>query len=414
MPGLRQPVEIIIEGKSLKKILKSHKRWLEAKSTGQRTNFQRANFQRANLQGANLKAAKLWEADFQRAYLGWTNFYDADLYLAKFQEADLHRANLQWANLQGADLCQANVRWADLRGVNLRVADLHETNLQYSDLRFADLEGANITGVKFYAASTFGWKIKDIVCDYFYPYTDETKRIPSDRNFSEHEFELLYRSTPTVEYIFENGANWFDPILMYYVASRINEKKPSLGTSFVSFDAKGIFPKATFEVSSENVKEEASKEIENEYKLALEKVENENQFLRNLVKKLSMQPRQQLITGNASGPVIQAGDKSTITINTDEVKETLEEILKIIQKVPAVQIEGKTKKATIDIIKSAAGSIIANNIPTAIQAAQSVLQLQPFFGPDLAIEVNNYFQYLRKYVEDTGGLKALKPKRRKK
>ena len=80
----------------IKKVLKSHKKWLNNKQSGER--------------------------------------------------ADLSEANLCWANLRGADLSEANLCWADLSEANLRGADLSEANLRGANLRGADLSEANLRG----------------------------------------------------------------------------------------------------------------------------------------------------------------------------------------------------------------------------------------------------------------------------
>ena len=83
---MRKPSEVIINGKTLEKILENHKHWLKE--------------------------------DVE----GWENM----------------RADLRYADLDGADL----------RGADLRYADLRYADLRYADLRYADLDDADLRDAK--------------------------------------------------------------------------------------------------------------------------------------------------------------------------------------------------------------------------------------------------------------------------
>ena len=102
---MRQPSEIIVEGKKLSDILEDHKKWLVGEGG-----------KRANLRGADLRDADLQYADLQGANL---------------RDANLRGANLRYADLQGADLRDADLRDANLRGADLRDADLRDANLPH-------------------------------------------------------------------------------------------------------------------------------------------------------------------------------------------------------------------------------------------------------------------------------------------
>ena len=88
---MRKPSEVIINGKTLEKILENHKHWLKE--------------------------------DVE----GWENM----------------RADLRYADLDGADLRGADLRYADLDD-----ADLRDANLRYADLRYADLDDADLRDAK--------------------------------------------------------------------------------------------------------------------------------------------------------------------------------------------------------------------------------------------------------------------------
>ena len=96
---MRNPDEIIVNGRKLSDVLDIHKLWLEDRSGK------------------------------------WADLRHADL-----QQADLREANLREADLRGADLRGADLRWADLRGADLRWADLREADLRGADLRWADVD----------------------------------------------------------------------------------------------------------------------------------------------------------------------------------------------------------------------------------------------------------------------------------
>ena len=149
---MREPKEIIINGKTLEKILEDHKHWLNRDIVGWGNMY-------ANLRGADLSNANLSYANLRGADLRGANLSGADLSGANLRYADLRGANLRYANLRGA-----NLSGADLSGANLRYADLRGANLSGADLSGADLRGANLDkeeqirkGVKL-SNSITGWK----------------------------------------------------------------------------------------------------------------------------------------------------------------------------------------------------------------------------------------------------------------
>ena len=109
---------------TLKKMLKSHKLWLQGDSKGECI----------DLQDADLRNADLWGTDLRRA-----NLQDADL-----RDADLLGANLVGANLRNADLWGTDLRRANLQDADLRDADLAGANLWYAKLQGAKLQGTDL------------------------------------------------------------------------------------------------------------------------------------------------------------------------------------------------------------------------------------------------------------------------------
>ena len=57
MKNLRKPEEIIINGVSLKELLKSHQKWLDYEENGKQLILENADLTYVNLENANLKNA---------------------------------------------------------------------------------------------------------------------------------------------------------------------------------------------------------------------------------------------------------------------------------------------------------------------------------------------------------------------
>jgi hypothetical protein len=126
---MRDPKDIIINGKQLSDILDAHKNWLEGK-IGE-------NLSIADLSNANLRYADLRNADLRNANLSYADLSDANLSNANLSNANLSYANLRYANLSYADLSDAN-----LSNANLSNANLSNANLSYANLSNADLSDA--------------------------------------------------------------------------------------------------------------------------------------------------------------------------------------------------------------------------------------------------------------------------------
>ena len=141
---MREPKEIIINGKTLEKILEDHKHWLNRDIVGWGNMY--ANLNSADLSNANLSYANLNSADLSNANLSYANLRGADLRGANLNGTNLRCVYLNSADLRGANLSGANLRYANLRGANLSGADLSGANLRYADLRGANLSGADLSG----------------------------------------------------------------------------------------------------------------------------------------------------------------------------------------------------------------------------------------------------------------------------
>ena len=146
---MRKPKEIIINGKTLEKILENHKHWLNKDIDGW-------EYMRANLNSADLRSADLKYADLRYANSNNANLKDADLSGADLKYADLSDAILNYANLRDANLRDADLRGASLSDADLRCTDLRGADLQYTDLRYVYLNGADLRCVYLNSADLSG------------------------------------------------------------------------------------------------------------------------------------------------------------------------------------------------------------------------------------------------------------------
>jgi uncharacterized protein YjbI with pentapeptide repeats len=159
---MREPKDVIIDGKTLEEILINHKHWIAQDCDSWRN--MRADLSDADLSEVDLNRESLQYADLSGtnligAHLSGTNLTGADLSGANLDRADLSGANLRAAFLNGAflnyadllradlfhaRLCETNLFHADLTKADLRSADLTSAQLVYADLTKADLSGANL------------------------------------------------------------------------------------------------------------------------------------------------------------------------------------------------------------------------------------------------------------------------------
>ena len=359
-----------------------------------------ANLQDADLQGADLEGAKLYQAKLRSAKLRGINLQDANL-----QDANLQNADLQRANLQNADLKRAKLRGSKLQVANLQAANLQDVDLRDADLRNTDLERAILTGSIITSSTAINnWNIKGVICEFIFTDGARKNRNPKDRDFEKGEFERLFASLPTIEYVFENGMNWFDPVLMNYVTNNINNECPQFNLELISFEKRGRYPKSIFSLASMDFAEKAHEKIEKEYQTSLEKANKEIEFLENLVKDLAKQPRI-AVNGTVNGPIIIADNGANVTINTFEIDDVIKKLSETIKDTPAKNFKNKTKKDILDILKGALGSIAANNLPVLYKALEAILNLQPCFGPDVIKLVSEEFFLIKKYLKDVGYMK---------
>ena len=149
---MREPKEIIRNGKTLEKILEDHKHWLNRDIAGWGNMY-------ANLSGADLSNVYLSDAILNYANLRGADLKGANLSGADLSYADLRGVDLRYADLRGVDLRGANLRYANLRCAYLRGANLNSADLKGADLSDADLDKEEQIrkGVKL-SNSITGWK----------------------------------------------------------------------------------------------------------------------------------------------------------------------------------------------------------------------------------------------------------------
>lgn len=310
-----------------------------------------------DLRRADLSKAQLYKANLSYADLSKADLYNADLAEADLSGANLRVANLSRANLTGAALNSANLRHTNLTDANLVDANLDHANLSYADLtgallwdanfRYTNLASARFTGTHISGIATFRWNIDNIQCDYVYFGIVNRDRYPKNRDFDLGEFESLYQSMPTIEYVFKNGMKWIDAAVMNLITEELRIEKPQLGLRLINIDGKGIYPRAIFEIVSETMREEAEEKIASRYESRIKKLETEKKLLSDLVKHAIEQPRRQITVG---GDYYEAyGD-----IQIDNIIRSVEEIKKAIEQAPQGSFKHKSKEKMLKHIDNIA------------------------------------------------------------
>ncbi len=214
--------------------------------------FSKSDLRAANLRGADLVAADLRGANMSGAHiisasLHITDLRGADIRSARLDNSDLSEANLENVNLGNAHLPKANLSGALLKKANLRGCNLQDTDLQSADLTSADLSLADVTGTKLKGSERDQWKIDGINCKYAYWDDSGSLRTPADRDFKPGEFELLYRESPTIEYLLDDGFAPFQIMVMNRVVKSINHRLPEFELRLDSLIFKGV-PRAVLSV----------------------------------------------------------------------------------------------------------------------------------------------------------------------
>jgi uncharacterized protein YjbI with pentapeptide repeats len=197
---MREPSEVVINGKALDKIIEDHQHWLRKDCTGWKNmradlsfadlhsvdlsnanlpfailrsasllyaDISRANLQSANLSNANLQYTAAQHTNLQSANLFRTDCRYSDLSFADLQNANLAHASLRAVNLSYADLTCANLlgaeaRFAVLYSTHLQNTDMRSVNLKNADVRYANLQSANLEDADVWLANLYSTNLQDV------------------------------------------------------------------------------------------------------------------------------------------------------------------------------------------------------------------------------------------------------------
>ncbi len=352
-----------------------------------------AYLDRANLNGASLNGANLRMASLSEAYLSCANLSEASLNRTNLRGAYLVGGHFDGTNLSAANLSGANIRGAHLRGANLAEARLVRANLEDADLTLAQLCRCNLaeailTGGKLYATARDDWIIEGVECKYVFWDAKGEIRSPRDRDLAPGEFERLYRTLPTIEYIFQNGMTPMDPLIMDRVVEAIREQNPQYDIQIDSINARGLAPSIRLTVQQEEHKEPALVEVTRRYDSYIDRLEADKVRLGALLAQ-SLE-NNHLQTFLLSGAVERIGDnihaEAGANVATRGASIHIEYISNIIdlQKAVAEQPEDSetfakvAKKTALDIIGGALKDIAKGQVK---KAAEQIIELGKDLGP---------------------------------
>ncbi len=341
-----------------------------------------ANLSEANLSGASMCGTRLYRAIMIGTDLSFTHFYKADLSVAILRYAQINKTYLSRADLSSADLERLNLRGLFLKGTdftnaNLEGVDLENANLSGSTLVRCNLTNANLTGTILYGTSRDDWIIKDVKCKYIYWDLHGKQRSPRDRDLEPGEFEKLYASLPTIEYIFQNGMTPIDPLIMDRVVQAIRQKQPEFDIKIDSISARGLAPSIKFTVQFEEHKEPALEEVRKGYRAKIAQLEAERDRYYQLISRALDTPKEFKLINAAPGSIV-ATDGSTVSIE-QHIHHALE-----LQNAIAGEPEGSknftkvVKKTALDIVGEAMKDIAKGQVK---EAAKLIVDLGKDLGP---------------------------------
>lgn len=344
----------------LKKGVEAWNEW-RRQNPGVGADLMDANLNRVNLNGANLITANLIRADLSGANLSG---------------ADLIEAHLSGAHLIRADLTAADLRAADLTAADLRGANLQQANLRYGHLLECNLTGAKLTGVKLYGTPRDDWIIKDVDCSYVFWDAEGKIRSPKDRDLAPGEFEHLYGSLPTIEYIFQNGMTPLDPLIMDRVVQAIRRQNPEYDIRIDSISARGLAPSIKFTVQQAEQKEPALQTVIAEYEGRVRRLEGEKDRLYGLLGMAIDKAGTRLLVVGPGAVVATDGS----TINIDQQVECITNLRDTVAALPDDDptFAKVTKKTALDLIGSALKDVAKGQVK---EAAKQICELGKDLGP---------------------------------
>ena len=299
-----------------------------------------------------------------------------DLSHADLTHADLSGAYLVQADLTGADLSEAHLIQADLSEAHLSGADLQNADARYSQLCGCDLTGAKLTGAKLYATARDDWVIKDVECRYVFWDANGAIRCPEDRDLAPGEFEQLYRTLPTIEYVFQNGMSPLDPLIMDRVVQAIREQNPVFDIRIDSINARGLAPSIKFTVQQEEYKEPALQMVVAGYESRLQRLEDEKDRLYSLLSLAIDKAGTKLLVAGP-GAILAEGNA---TVNIEQHIHQAVELQKTIAEQPedSPTFAKVAKKTALDTIGSALKDVAKGQVK---EAANQIIKLGKDLGP---------------------------------
>ncbi len=326
----------------------------------------RANFYKANLSGANLRIGVLREA----------SLFHADLRGANLHNANLENADLMLADLSGADLSEAVLIGANLIGANLSRANIEHADIQFGQLARCDLRKAKLTGAGLYATARDDWILDGVKCRYVLWGENGTIRSPKDRDFAPGEFERIYKTLPTIEYVFQNGMTPLDPFIMNRVVQAIQEQKPEFGIQVDSISARGLAPSIKFTVQRKEQQETALAEVTKVYEAKLQEFAGRLSEARAFIQLLIDRPNPVYIE-NATAQYLAIGGS---TINIDQHVEYITNLRDAVAALPedSPTFAKTARKTALDIIGGALKDVAKGQIK---EAAKQIYELGKDLGP---------------------------------
>lgn len=180
-------------------------------------NLRYARLERVDLRGQSLSHMDLTGASLAGADLSGIDLVGANLTGADFTNAVLNESLLQEANLTKAILNRASLQKIRARKAIFREARCACTDFRHADLREVAFEQANLTGARFHGATTDGWILRGVECEYCY----WDPRGHERQNFRRGEFERLYGLKPTIVLKYPGTIRWHELATLPFLAEHL-------------------------------------------------------------------------------------------------------------------------------------------------------------------------------------------------
>jgi len=305
-------------------------------------------------------------ASFLPTVLSGTNLSRANLRGVCFSWRNLTRANLSHADLSGADL-----GWANLTGADLTGADLGDANARYCHFCQSNLTKARLTGAKLYGTARDDWVINGVECRYVFWDFHGEHRTPRDQDLAPGEFERLYRTLPTIEYVFQNRMTPMDPLIMDRVVQTIRQQNPDYDIQIDSISARGLAPSIKFTVQQEKQKEPALAEVTRVYEAKVHELAGRLDEARSFIQRLIDRPNSVHIT-NARGKYLAIGG-STMNVEENIYYAELRKAIESNETLGQV-----AKRKALDVVGSAIQDFAKGQVK---EAAKQIIELGKDLGP---------------------------------